>query len=44
MIVRRRVKIIKHNLRHPEILALIPKGIVEGKNWKRRRKMSYEER
>ncbi len=43
MIVKRRVRMIGHNLRHPGILAVLIEGMVEGKNWKGRQRMSYEE-
>lgn len=40
MIVRRRIRMIEHNLKHPEILALVLEGIVDGKNWKGRQRIS----
>lgn len=33
MILRRRVRMIRHNLRHSGMLALILEGMIEGKNW-----------
>ncbi len=35
---------IGHNLRHPGILAVLIAGMVEGKNWKGRQRMNYEEK
>lgn len=45
MIIKRRVKIIKHNLRHTEIMSLILKGMIEkkkiGKEGKERRRQIF---
>lgn len=42
MIVRRRVRMIAHNLRHSIILALILERNAEGKPWIKGKRMSYE--
>ncbi|XKL65470.1 hypothetical protein PGB90_008890 [Kerria lacca] len=43
MLVKRRVRMIGHNLRHPEMLITVLEGMVEGKNWKGRPRHSYED-
>lgn len=43
MVVKIRVSMIGHNLRHPRMLALILQGMVEAKKWKGRQKISHEE-
>mgnify|MGYP006965683882 CR=1 FL=1 len=40
MTVRKRVRMVGYNLRHPGILALLSHGMVERKNWKGRQKIA----
>ncbi|XKL69474.1 hypothetical protein PGB90_007243 [Kerria lacca] len=43
MLVKRRTRMIGHNLRHPVRLATVLEGMVEGKNWKGKPRQSYED-
>ncbi|XKL68095.1 hypothetical protein PGB90_003586 [Kerria lacca] len=43
MLVKRKARMIEHNLKHPGMLVTVLEEMVEGKNWKGRPRQSYED-